>query len=136
VSFTGTPLQNNLVELWALLSFLNPIFTDKTPFESAFTLGGKSTQHTPASPSLVAPSAPPAPLRVLQAVGMPERWVGVWLCWGLVVRSVACFCFEAGKMTVLTGDCAQTHSCAQRRHASDGRLLLPAAALLSAPREA
>jgi SWI/SNF-related matrix-associated actin-dependent regulator of chromatin subfamily A member 5 len=39
VLLTGTPLQNNLVELWALLSFLNPVFSDSTPFESAFKLG-------------------------------------------------------------------------------------------------
>ncbi|KAK3274376.1 hypothetical protein CYMTET_17438 [Cymbomonas tetramitiformis] len=39
VILTGTPLQNNLKELWALLSFLNPIFSDPEPFERAFQLG-------------------------------------------------------------------------------------------------
>jgi len=39
VLLTGTPLQNNLKELWALLAFLNPIFSDPTPFEDAFALG-------------------------------------------------------------------------------------------------
>lgn len=36
---TGTPLQNNLVELWALLNFLYPdIFTSNEPFAEAFDL--------------------------------------------------------------------------------------------------
>jgi SWI/SNF-related matrix-associated actin-dependent regulator of chromatin subfamily A member 5 len=36
---TGTPLQNNLHEFYALLSFLLPdIFTDSTPFDKAFNL--------------------------------------------------------------------------------------------------
>ena len=36
---TGTPLQNNLHELYALLSFLYPdVFTDPTPFDQAFDL--------------------------------------------------------------------------------------------------
>mmetsp|Transcript_20109 Transcript_20109/g.44013 ORF Transcript_20109/g.44013 Transcript_20109/m.44013 type:complete len:436 (+) Transcript_20109:112-1419(+) len=39
VLLTGTPLQNNLHELWALLAFLNPVFSDPTPFEEAFSLG-------------------------------------------------------------------------------------------------
>lgn len=46
---TGTPLQNNLVELWALLHWLYPeVFTDKTAelFKSSFNLtkGQVSTQ--------------------------------------------------------------------------------------------
>jgi SWI/SNF-related matrix-associated actin-dependent regulator of chromatin subfamily A member 5 len=36
---TGTPLQNNLVELWSLLEFLYPeVFTTSKPFEDAFSL--------------------------------------------------------------------------------------------------
>lgn len=36
---TGTPLQNNMQELFALLSFLHPaVFTDPEPFERAFNL--------------------------------------------------------------------------------------------------
>ena len=36
---SGTPLQNNLVELWALLNFLYPqAFPDKAPFEAAYDL--------------------------------------------------------------------------------------------------
>lgn len=36
---TGTPLQNNLVELWALLNFLHPdIFLSSEPFRAAFDL--------------------------------------------------------------------------------------------------
>jgi SWI/SNF-related matrix-associated actin-dependent regulator of chromatin subfamily A member 5 len=36
---TGTPLQNNLVELWSLLDLLYPeIFTTSTPFQNGFNL--------------------------------------------------------------------------------------------------
>jgi len=39
VILTGTPLANNLVELWSLLNFLVPdVFTTKDPFAEAFDL--------------------------------------------------------------------------------------------------
>ena len=39
VLLTGTPLQNNLHELYALLSFLHPdVFTTSATFDSAFNL--------------------------------------------------------------------------------------------------
>mmetsp|Transcript_41662 Transcript_41662/g.99912 ORF Transcript_41662/g.99912 Transcript_41662/m.99912 type:complete len:1104 (+) Transcript_41662:269-3580(+) len=40
---TGTPLQNNLVELWAILAFLLPqVFTTLKPFEEHFSLDVKN----------------------------------------------------------------------------------------------
>jgi len=42
---TGTPLQNNLVELWSLLYFLHPdVFTDSQPFAEVFDISSKD--HT------------------------------------------------------------------------------------------
>jgi SNF2 family DNA or RNA helicase len=39
VLLTGTPMQNNLHELYALLSYLHAdIFTDSAPFDDAFDL--------------------------------------------------------------------------------------------------
>ncbi|KAL4577628.1 hypothetical protein LXL04_013738 [Taraxacum kok-saghyz] len=43
---TGTPLQNNLAELWSLLNFILPdIFSSHEEFESWFDLSGKSTSE-------------------------------------------------------------------------------------------
>ena len=40
IILTGTPLANNLTELWALLNFLEPkVFTTSQPFDDAFDLG-------------------------------------------------------------------------------------------------
>ena len=40
---TGTPLQNNLVELWSLLSFLNSdVFIESKCFEEAFNIGNQN----------------------------------------------------------------------------------------------
>jgi SNF2 family DNA or RNA helicase len=40
VLLTGTPLQNNLHELYVLLAFMYPdVFTTAEPFDSAFDLG-------------------------------------------------------------------------------------------------
>ena len=39
----GTPLQNNLHELWALLNYLHPsIFTVSEPFDDAFEMGAET----------------------------------------------------------------------------------------------
>lgn len=43
---TGTPLQNNLHELWALLNFLLPeIFGDSEQFDAWFSMSGKEGQE-------------------------------------------------------------------------------------------
>ncbi len=42
---TGTPLQNNLHELWALLNFLLPeVFASAEKFDEWFTLGSASKE--------------------------------------------------------------------------------------------
>ena len=47
---TGTPLQNNLRELWALLNLLHPdVFTDSAPFDDAFRIGGRTHAVNPAA---------------------------------------------------------------------------------------
>ncbi|XP_057857656.2 ATP-dependent DNA helicase DDM1 [Cryptomeria japonica] len=44
VLLTGTPLQNNLAELWSLLNFILPdVFTSRQEFESWFDLGGRQS---------------------------------------------------------------------------------------------
>ncbi|GMH25270.1 hypothetical protein Nepgr_027113 [Nepenthes gracilis] len=44
---TGTPLQNNLAELWSLLNFILPdIFSSHEEFESWFDLSGKCSNDT------------------------------------------------------------------------------------------
>ncbi|KAF6166627.1 hypothetical protein GIB67_005489 [Kingdonia uniflora] len=44
---TGTPLQNNLTELWSLLNFILPdIFSSHEEFESWFDLSGKCKSET------------------------------------------------------------------------------------------
>jgi len=40
----GTPLQNNLRELWALLFYLYPSISDPAPFENGFTLNATPEQ--------------------------------------------------------------------------------------------
>ncbi|GKC17696.1 ATP-dependent DNA helicase DDM1 [Tanacetum coccineum] len=43
---TGTSLQNNLAELWALLNFILPdIFSSRVEFESWFNLCGKCSNE-------------------------------------------------------------------------------------------
>ena len=43
---TGTPLQNNLNELWALLNFILPeIFGDAEQFDKWFSLSGDAGQQ-------------------------------------------------------------------------------------------
>ncbi|KAH9312679.1 hypothetical protein KI387_027714, partial [Taxus chinensis] len=45
---TGTPLHNNLAELWSLLNFILPqIFTSVHEFESWFNLSGRDVNGTP-----------------------------------------------------------------------------------------
>ena len=45
---TGTPVQNNLHELYAILAFLHPdVFTSARSFESTSTSEQKSTKWTP-----------------------------------------------------------------------------------------
>ncbi|KAH9314573.1 hypothetical protein KI387_023200 [Taxus chinensis] len=47
VLLTGTPLQNNLAELWSLLNFILPdVFTSRQEFESWFDLGGRQSNGT------------------------------------------------------------------------------------------
>ena len=43
---TGTPLQNNLHELWSLLNFLLPeIFSSADDFDDWFDLGAKGNEE-------------------------------------------------------------------------------------------
>ena len=65
---TGTPLQNNLTELWALLNLLYPeVFTTKDGFDEAFNIGqgrleGDTLRHAhQLLQLLVAPAPAPSP---------------------------------------------------------------------------
>jgi SWI/SNF-related matrix-associated actin-dependent regulator of chromatin subfamily A member 5 len=43
---TGTPLQNNIHELWSLLNFLLPdIFSSSEDFDEWFDLGSKANSN-------------------------------------------------------------------------------------------
>ena len=57
VLLTGTPLQNNLHELYALLSFLfSDIFNTSLPFDNAFDLENHKACATRIAPPPKAPS--------------------------------------------------------------------------------
>ena len=47
VLLTGTPMQNDLHELYALLSYLHPkVFTDSMPFDDAFDLTNRKVSRS------------------------------------------------------------------------------------------
>jgi SNF2 family DNA or RNA helicase len=59
---TGTPLQNNLHELWALLHFLHPeLFADSQMFDAAFDLHRGQVDERVISPNPPTPPLPPYP---------------------------------------------------------------------------
>lgn len=53
---TGTPLQNDIMELWSLLNFMMPqIFNDSDQFESWFKFGSEKTDKAGAAAASTEP---------------------------------------------------------------------------------
>ena len=83
---TGTPLQNSLKELWALLHFLEPgKFPDCEAFEQRYSLEdaeGVAALHAELRPHLLrrvikaGPGPAPLPCRGVQGLWLRAAWVG------------------------------------------------------------